>query len=440
LTAGALAYTVSLSPLLSVRYLDFKNMLETDIKATRALLDISKSDKESQARFAKQYNQLINMPLKQYIENYFEKKNGPMGNEVGGLLSNEDMGRGAENRKAPVTIIKVEGMEWKKFFEKVISVSRGLNVDRAWERRFPNEKHHLKDLFFKVEEQPLSSIASSVKDAKEKTFLSLDLDNEPQYLEIKYHEYSDADFTIFGFLPSPKPPSYLFYPYRQWALGLLVAGVALYIFLPRARKEKGAIKYPFGAVLLGDAAACVQTIPFFIIPAVIVEGFRQAFFEAWPLVAVFWLVGCVGLYLFKIVAWYAAYQLMVLKDRIRISTYKGTTEYPYTEMSFFQPVVFTPPRWLTVLMWLAALANKGGARIAGLGRAFQLGSSAYSSIGIRLKNGSTLFLNMTNALGGLVFKEAEGIVQTLKEAGVEEKSEVKVIRSLGLETIRLPNS
>jgi len=47
---------------------------------------------------------------------------------------------------------------------------------------------------------------------------------------------------------------------------------------------------------------------------------------------------------------------------------------------------------------------------------------------------------MTNALGGLVFKEAEGIVQTLKEAGVEEKSEVKVIRSLGLETIRLPNS
>lgn len=56
-----------------------------------------------------------------------------------------------------------------------------------------------------------------------------------------------------------------------------------------------------------------------------------------------------------------------------------------------------------------------------------------------LKNGSDLFINMTNMMGSTILKEAQKIVEALRNSGVKEKEEVREIRSLGLETVKLPD-
>jgi len=66
-----------------------------------------------------------------------------------------------------------------------------------------------------------------------------------------------------------------------------------------------------------------------------------------------------------------------------------------------------------------------------------LGSSEWGSLAIRLKNGGELFLGITDQLGTDMIG-ADTIVKALKKAGVREVEEVREIRSLGLEMVRLP--
>jgi hypothetical protein len=107
-------------------------------------------------------------------------------------------------------------------------------------------------------------------------------------------------------------------------------------------------------------------------------------------------------------------------------------------MEFFQPIVFKPPKWLIILSWLAALSAKGTARIGAVGRAMILSGIEYGSLSIRLKNGSDLFINITDQMGSTALKGFERIVERLKQQGVQEKEEIREIRSMGFETMRLP--
>jgi hypothetical protein len=107
-------------------------------------------------------------------------------------------------------------------------------------------------------------------------------------------------------------------------------------------------------------------------------------------------------------------------------------------MEFFQPVTFKTPRWLLVLSWVAALTAKGSARIGATGRAMLLSSSEAGSLGIRLKNGSDLYVSLTDLMGTSLFRKPTSFTEALKKAGVEDKKEVRVIRSLGHETLKFP--
>ena len=66
-----------------------------------------------------------------------------------------------------------------------------------------------------------------------------------------------------------------------------------------------------------------------------------------------------------------------------------------------------------------------------------LSSSEWGSLVIRLKNGKDLFLSITDQIGTDMLN-AESIVEAMKKAGVKEVDEVREVRSLGLEMVRLP--
>ena len=107
-------------------------------------------------------------------------------------------------------------------------------------------------------------------------------------------------------------------------------------------------------------------------------------------------------------------------------------------MLYFQPIIFKPPRWLIILAWMAALSGKGAARKGGVGRAMILSGSEAGSIGIAFRDGSYMYINITDQMGNIAFPGAEKILDALKEAEVTEKKEQRVIRSMGFETVGFP--
>lgn len=414
-TAVVLAYYTPLEPLVFVRYMDFEKKLDDDRAAYRALKGMSSGKKGStdddryrDTKISEIYDRLSKTSVEQYAA---EKTSGKR-------------------------IIYVKPDPWERFFDDVIAVTNGTKTDRQWTRRFPSDQHHLKQLFFKSDEPPANILVNYFSSDSSGLYLALKTGERVRYMEVDYRQYSDSDFSIFGFSQSPKPPSYLFYPYRLAGLILAAAGIVFYILLPWPRKKESGIRYPTWIIVLGDTAAAFVSLLFFVMPFAIVGGFKQAFLEAWPLMIPFWLICAIYLYLFKITAWYSAFGIVVLNDRLRLSTYTGIREYLYNDMEYFEPVIFKPPRWLIVFLWIAVLANKGGTRLMGMGQALILQGSEYGSIGIGLRNGKTLYINLTNQIGGVILKDAASVLAALRRSGVEERTEAKVARSLGLETVR----
>lgn len=107
-------------------------------------------------------------------------------------------------------------------------------------------------------------------------------------------------------------------------------------------------------------------------------------------------------------------------------------------MESFQPIIFKPPRWLIALSRIAALSGKSSQSLSSAGKAMILSGSAWGAIGIRMKNKADIFISITDQMGGTALKGFEKILKKLKENGVQEMDEVREIRSMGLETVKLP--
>lgn len=394
-----LAYLASLEPLVVVRTEDFREKYEKEIRPGSKSSLIASEDRRPSSR----------LTLSEYI-------------------SNETKGH----------LAKVQGKEWAEFFKKVNAFAEGQNIGKDWTKRLPNERHPMRILFFKPVEPPLNTVQVNFKKDLDILYLALINGQQTNYLKLEYKQYSNDDFRIgSGFSPYPDPPSYLLYPYRQYSLWIALIGLTLYIFLPRNKKPV-ALRYPSWRIVLGDVVSLLLIVTFFTLPILVVQGSMQIFKEGWPLLIFCWPLSLLGIYSMKLSAWFASYQIILLKDRLQLSTYKGDREYLYSDMLYFQPLMFKPPRWLIILMWLAALAGKGAARTGGVGRAMILSSSETGSIGISFRDGSYMYINITDQRGKTAFPGAEKILDALKEAGVTEKNEQKVIRSLGFETVGFP--
>ena len=217
---------------------------------------------------------------------------------------------------------------------------------------------------------------------------------------------------------------------------LILFGLLVYAFLPPQPAPPGAIRYPRWRMVMGDVVALLMSVPFFAFPFLITGGTVQVFTQGWPLFFFFWPVFFLGVWVWFIAAWFASFTLVIGPDRLSLSTYKGEGEFLYRDMAYFQPIVFKPPKWLIVASWLGALAGKGSAQIGAAGRAMILSSSAWGSLGIRMRDGSDVFINITDQMGSDALKGLDDILANLRANGVEEKNEVREIRSLGLETMR----
>jgi hypothetical protein len=320
----------------------------------------------------------------------------------------------------------------------VYATHEGKDVGREWKRRVSSE-YKQGGLYFRPEESPINTFKEDFKTRNQKMILALSKERQAGYLELTYHHYSNEDFQIgSGFVPYPDPPSFLFYPYRKFSLWIALIGLVLYVFIPRKKKRDDALRYPLWRIMAGDFVSLLLIVPFFSFPILLVGGSFQVFEAGWPLIIFLWPIFFIGIWVLKLSAWFASYQVAILNDRLWFSTYTGVREFLYKDMEHFQPVIFKPPRWLIFLSWIAVFSAKGATRIGAAGRAMILSGTAYRNIGIRFRDGSNLYINKTDQIGGIAFEGAEIISKALKEAGVSEKPEPEVVRSLGFQTVRFP--
>ena len=327
--------------------------------------------------------------------------------------------------------------QWAELFDAVAALDQGKTLAEPWKKRLPSDQHPVKVLFFRPEEAPVNALASYFVRKYDAVHVVRAEGDKQQFLKAEYRYYSDEDFQLgSGFNNYPTPPTSLLYPYRRYSLWLIGFGLLAYAFLPLRHAPPGAIRYPRWRMVMGDIVALLMSVPFFAFPFFITGGTVQAFTQGWPLFFFFWPVFFLGVWVWFISAWFASFTLVIEPDRLSLSTYKGEGEFLYRDMAYFQPIVLKPPKWLIVASWLGALAGKGSAQIGAAGRAMILSSSSWGSLGIRMRDGSDVFLNITDQMGNDALKGLDAILENLRANGVEEKDEVREIRSLGLETMR----
>ncbi len=333
--------------------------------------------------------------------------------------------------------IQIQGSEWDDIYKnlKALQNQRSLKPDKwnitgNWKRRLPSDQYPSKVFFFKSVEPPVNRFSNYLKHDNKELYLYLNSMNG--YLKLEYRIYSDDDFHLgSGFSNLPRPPTWILYPYRNYAFVLFLIGLIAYIFLPYKAAIKDALRYPRWRVIAGDFAVFILTAVFFSLPLFISGGTVQAFTIGAPITAVMWLISLLGFYSIKISAWYASCQILPLEEGIKIATYKGVRLFRYDEMDYFQPIIIKPPKWLIALTWLAALSGRGS-----VGRAILLSSFQTGTIGIKLKNGKDLFIAVTDQMGKEALKGFERIINNLRVFGVKEIDEVKEIRSMGFEIMK----
>jgi len=334
----------------------------------------------------------------------------------------------------------VGGPGWEAVAVNALAAARRMPIAAEWQRRLPSDRYPSGVLFFRPDEAPVNQLASLYAGSREPAYLRLETGGPPLYLKAEHRAYSNEDFHLGGgFSSAPTPPTDFLFPGRKWSPWIAAAGFALYVLLPWPNRPPGAQAFRRWRVVATDVVALLMTVPFFSFPFFITGGTVQAFTEGWPLFFFFWPIFFIGLILVRLAEWFSSFALLPLADRLRIWSPRGERDFPYGEMEFFQPVVTRPPKWLIALTWLAALSGKGSARIGATGRAMILSSSEWGSLAVRLKNGKDLFISVTDQLGTDMIG-ADAIVKALKKAGVREVDEVRELRSLGLEMVRLPET
>ena len=345
--------------------------------------------------------------------------------------------------------VVVSGPAWEAFFAAALAASAGETIPGDYERRLSDEEKtesiRYRRFFFWVSEEPVVQIASRLQDTERESYLALRTERpapapspsplggspSPTHLVLDYRVLTNDNFqALRGYAGTPPLPSAFAHPYRRSAPFIFLIALALYLVLPRRRPTASTVYYPFWRSLVGDIAGLIVFAPFFILPILLSGGSLQTLAKESSIIAlVVWPLGAFGLWILWLQAWMSSYRIVVAADGLRLSTLKGKAFYPYTDMTGVEPIVRVAPGWMYSLNLLSILLRRGGGVVDAANTSLVLASSSDRGIGIKLKDGSSVFTVLgTSRRGG--FKNIERLVEAFDKAALPRKEEVKKIATM----------
>jgi len=252
-------------------------------------------------------------------------------------------------------LIEVSGAEWIRLYDETAQTLSGKStvLARHLEREFTPDH-----LFFTIDSRPLSELAGRLDDKQRFAYVRIGQDNTARYMSVTFVRSGDA----LG-----HAPGWLVFPQRQNAVWVFLVTLALYLFLPWHRQGSNELRYgQLRSVVLPDILGVLLTCAFVLAPILVIprnaspdQAWHLLDFSAgWGFLTLFmWLMALSGLSIIVLVLWYATFSLFVMPDRIRRVTLLGEKEYPFSDMTAVEPVVWALPRWFRLTMFFFGLFN-----------------------------------------------------------------------------------
>jgi hypothetical protein len=328
---------------------------------------------------------------------------------------------------APENIAEVSGTEWERFFSRAVGGFEG-NGDWAW-RCGPDQEDSgiSRRLYFKPREELIPEILEMLPPDGGALGLALGLGDQRIVIEAR-RWVGDGDSFVFGAGYSGlRPPDRFFRPFRGLLPWFLLLGVSLYLIWPAPKQSPKALVYARSRIILGDVVGLLLFSTFFFLPLLIVGSTTRAVFGVPVFTLIFWALAAFGVLIASHGTFYSVYAIEVEPEAIRIRTDSGWKSYAFADMKNYGPAMRQSPRWLRILLALAALTGRGGAA----GAAALGATSSAPGIAVGLKDGRTLCVWGATPLGTPIIKGAEAIPKALNAAGVPETGEVFTYTGLG---------
>jgi len=327
----------------------------------------------------------------------------------------------------------VTGTEWETFFEKAAAGFEDGLLPREWRKNSEFSGRSLYSLWFRPRKAPWNTLD---RDAfpKDHDGLILMLNEEDTFiLQVRRRILDSEDYVPFSGFSTAKPPVNMFYPLRKLGIGIAIAGLFFYLFLPWPKPIPDSAYLKRWNVMFMDFAAWLLFFPFFMLGWFLAGPIPIGPNGGWIAAGMPWLLCLGGLYLFKQGAYYSLFAIKVEEDGLFIRTFQGNIKLPYKDIEKVQGAVLKSPRWLTILLAMGALFGRGSQRYLASGQALMLAGARYAGLAFTLKKGGTIYLWGSGQSGVSTFKHIKKFQEGLEKAGVTLDKKAVEKRGFGTE-------
>lgn len=331
----------------------------------------------------------------------------------------------------------VDSRQWAAFFQQVQLASGGQYGVSSYGDRVSDEDKDTfwkpigpVQVFFKPDEIPWAQWGLVPEDGGG-VYVSTTAGGNTAYLLLRYQDYSNSVSAMSK--PYRVAPGWLYHPYRNLGLGIMAAGLLLYIFLPRRRKQPDDIAYSAGSMLAGDIVALIILLTFYGLPLFINGGTVQAVTGMWAISAAMWSLAGFGVMLIYYNAWYASYQIELTPEAIYRITFRGVQEYRFDEIASAGLVTLRNPGWFRKLFMALALISFMGGRSSPqpVGSAVLAAGAAYGGLEISGR-GRPLYIWFTDQWGGTIIRNFNRVPEAFRSAGVRINQEPREIEGFSM--------
>ena len=258
-------------------------------------------------------------------------------------------------QKTAGRLVTVEGSRWADLLQAARATSAGNPPDDAWARRRGQGWLYEGSVFFRLDEAPLNEISGALTEGAPFAYLALAGSAPAEFLGVTLLGAGDV---VDG------APAHLAFPWRRFSVWLALLAAAIYALLPRAQHPPEALTYSrLRAVVLPDLLGFLLFGMFFALPVYVIPRASPAgnLFDVeggWIWLTAFtWLMAAFGLVILGVAAWYAAFELLALADRLRVTNLFRRQEVLYRDMVSVSAYTIKPPRWLMVGGLVVSLFN-----------------------------------------------------------------------------------
>lgn len=331
----------------------------------------------------------------------------------------------------------VDSRQWAAFFQQVQLASGGQYGVSSYGDRVSDEDKDTfwkpigpVQVFFKPDEIPWAQWGLAAEGGDE-VYVSTTAGGKTAYLLLRYQDYNNSVSAMSK--PYRVAPGWLYHPYRNPGIGIMAAGLLLYIFLPRRRKQPDDIAYSAGSMLAGDIVALILLLPFYGLPFLINGGTVQAVTGMWPVSAAMWFLAGFGVMLIYYNAWYASYRIELSPEAMYRITFRGVQEYRFDEIASAGLVTLRNPGWFRKLFMALALISFMGGRSSPqpVGSAVLAAGAAYGGLEISGR-GKPLYIWFTDQWGGTIIRNFNRVPEAFRSAGVRINQEPRDIEGFSM--------